>query len=81
LLQRETQPAPVESIQRLQSRKAAVSKQIAAQRAEARFETMGQETSSNIDVDQPPVAVQETPDQSAYTERLLRAKKKIWEDR
>jgi hypothetical protein len=93
----EPPPEKVEMIQRLQSRKAEVAGQIEQRRAATRFEpppeTARQTTTpaelATTDAGGPksaaPAAPSLGPEQPAeaesYTERLLRAKKKVWEQR
>lgn len=82
-LERAPQGAPVETIQRLRSRKQAVSQQLATQRAAARFEPSADDEQSGVIADPSAVALQEHPGQTdaTYTDRLLQAKKKLWDDR
>jgi hypothetical protein len=98
ILRREPKPAPVEMIERLRSRKAAISQQIEATRAAARFEptpdapappagsldqVIAKPSASSPTGQQPgqspaPDAPKEDDD---YTSRLLKAKKKVWDER
>ena len=85
-------PAP-ETMSRLRSRKQEVSQQIESRRASTRFE--GSETAEPIDpstiataskpdsTPQPQKSAEpkEQPAEESYTERLLKAKRKVWHDR
>jgi hypothetical protein len=93
---RQPQMEKVETIQRLQSRKAEVAGQIEQRRAATRFQPPegGPATTILEDLTKPPTggakpASPEAPSlgpehqgaPQSYTERLLRAKKKVWEER
>jgi Mg-chelatase subunit ChlD/uncharacterized membrane protein len=93
LLRRQPKPATPEFMQRLQSRKAEVTGQIDQLKAATRFEP--QETPVSLEVLEKPAAPIPTgetpaapslaepakPQAESYTERLLKAKKKVWEER
>ena len=90
------EPAPVtgETMSRLRARKAEISGHIEQRRAAARFEPtadaptndkpLGDDSPSDA-LDRPTATEPLTPDTESeddtYTSRLLRAKKKVWEDR
>ena len=93
VLRREPQPAKVEFMERLRSRKAEVSGQIEQIRTSARFEaaaerpvdmgvldTPGAGPSSATPTSAAPKLEGEQPDEETYTERLLKAKKKARPD-
>jgi uncharacterized membrane protein len=95
LLRRQT-TASTAYIERLRSRKNEVAESLAAKRAEARFEppplaTPGSSLSELVDsapgpaTPQPPPAATLSPnapsEDDAYTSRLLKAKRKVWEQR
>jgi len=95
VLRRDGKPVVVETMQRLRSRKAEVTGHIEQLRADARFEAPP-ETTANVELldEQPGQATSaitrptgpEDPtspktDEESYTERLLRAKKKVWNDK
>jgi Mg-chelatase subunit ChlD len=96
VLRRRPKAAAPEFIERLQSRKAEVSGQLEQLRAAARFEPTA-ETRASLDVFEPtaspgrdesrekpaasPLAEPAKPQPEGYTERLLKAKKKVWEER
>ena len=94
VLRRQPKPAAPEFMQRLQSRKAEVAGQIEQLRAATRFEPTPQ-TPVNLDVLEKPegasavaekpaapsLADEAKPQAESYTERLLKAKKKVWEDK
>ncbi len=93
ILRREPKPAKTEYISRLQSRKAEVTSRIDQLRGAVRFEMP--ETGEPADLDaldetSPPIEHPKTetpsiggekPETESYTERLLKAKKKAWEDK
>jgi len=90
---RREQAGPVpETMSRLRNRKREVREQIESRRTTARFEG----TAESIDPSQPSVvdtpatkprpqqeveSAEESPTEESYTERLLKAKKRVWEDR
>ena len=95
VLRREPPPIQPQYIQRLKSRKAEVSGQLDQLRTATRFEPPS-EAKGAADVTTvldeaiakkpapaaPPALTPEAkPEQESYTERLLKAKKKVWEDR
>lgn len=90
LLRREPRVAPAPTIERLRSRKAEVSDQLDQLRASTRFEAPPEIVIDPQAIEQPTAAPSESkapapslsPDQPAedsYTARLLKAKKKVWE--
>ena len=92
VLRREPAPAKVEYIERLRSRKAAVSGQIEQVRAAARFEpapdrpsaagpSLLDEAESAPTAARPPKLEQQATEAESYTERLLKAKRRAREDR
>jgi Mg-chelatase subunit ChlD/uncharacterized membrane protein len=98
VLRREPQAAPIEAMERLRSRKAAISQQIEEQRASARFEPAPDAppppdgglddlgpTAAKLPPKppgQPGVSPQQDqPKEDEYTSRLLKAKKKVWNER
>lgn len=96
VLRRQPKVAAPEFMQRLQSRKAEVSDHIDQLRAATRFEpTPDRPIDADIVFDEaakpsseakkPPAAApslgQSKPEAESYTERLLKAKKKVWDDR
>jgi hypothetical protein len=102
ILRRQPEAAPVEMIERLRSRKAAVAAQIEERRAGARFEPSPDAPAPDIgtlspggrgqgegdagrsgETARPGVAPQKEAEKEAddYTSRLLKAKKKVWEER
>jgi uncharacterized membrane protein len=95
LLGRESQPAPVEYMQRLRSRKAEVTEGLEQRRAAARFEPAPDaQVSTTVLEDQIPPPTGEVPkpasaasglapeqEEESYTSRLLKAKKQVWDDR
>jgi hypothetical protein len=92
ILRRQPPPAQVETIERLRSRKAEVAGRIEQLRSDARFEPAAQPTASIEDLQPvtgpkpekpaaPPIAQKEKLEEESYTERLLRAKKRVWDDR
>ncbi len=94
LLRRRPKPIVPEFIGRLRSRKAEVSDRLDQLRAAARFEPTGS-ASANAEVfneiaasspvaeksPSPSPSDQPKPSAESYTERLLKAKKKVWEDK
>jgi uncharacterized membrane protein/Mg-chelatase subunit ChlD len=91
LVGRRPPPAKVETIERLRSRKAEVAGRIEQLRSEARFEPAPEITATIEDLEPatapkpslpaaPSVTAQEAPEVESYTERLLRAKRKVWDD-
>ncbi len=95
LLRKEAAPKDTQYLKRLRSSKEQVSERIEKQRATARFEPSGEmdETTEVIE-DLPQAAPKQPPGKKAaggidepkaeeegYTSRLLKAKKKVWEDR
>jgi len=92
IIRRQPPPAQVVTIERLRSRKAEVAGRIDQLRSDARFEPAAQPTARIEDIQPattpkpekpapPPIAQKEKPEEESYTERLLRAKKKVWDDR
>lgn len=95
VLRRDAAPVVVETMRRLRSRKAEVTGRIEQLRADARFEAPaetpadidildeqpGQATSTQTPAIDPEDATSEKADEESYTERLLRAKKKVWNDK
>jgi uncharacterized membrane protein len=96
VLRRQPEPVRAESIERLRSRKAAVSGQLDQIRAAARFEAPAEPPAGGADTLEeelspaprrgtaaPPPEAEllepQTPEEASYTERLLRAKQKVWE--
>ena len=91
VLRRERAVPVPETMSRLQSRKREISKQIERRRATARFEESAELTEesqplapsvptakpSQQKVEQP----EEQPDEESYTERLLKAKRRVWDER
>ncbi len=88
---RRERAAPVpETMSRLQSRKREISAQIESRRAMARFD--GDAEGPKVIVSSTPTTVptrpqpkaespEETPAEESYTERLLKAKRRVWHDR
>ncbi len=95
LLGRELAPAATQYMDRLRSSKEQVSERIEKQRASARFEPVEDPPSAEDvfedftdDLPAKPLArpraggIEEAkPEEESYTSRLLKAKKKVWEDR
>jgi uncharacterized membrane protein len=94
ILRRQEKPAEVVMLDRLKSRKAEVADQIEQRRGAVRFEmpqagkpadlTMLEEPSSPTPKEKKPAAgpdISQKAEQESYTERLLKAKKKAWEER
>lgn len=97
VLRRERPVPVPETMSRLRSRKAEIGEQIESRRASARFEaseehlaeTAGQELPAAATSQHPPTqqsdkpSLEKTdePQEESYTERLLKAKKKVWHDR
>jgi len=92
ILGRETQPVEVETMARLRSRKAEVADRIEQLRTDARFEPSPQASQDVQAVDEllgpeasesaaPSIAGEEETEEESYTERLLRAKEKVWDQR
>ncbi len=89
LRRRETVPAEAATIERLRSRKAQVDERIEQLRSDARFETPADAPAAPDVLDEPPrpappskkpTMTSEEKEQESYTERLLKAKKKLWKD-
>ena len=90
ILGRQPQPARVETIERLRSRKAEVTGRIEQLRAGARFEASPEAAAKLGDIEEPigpkplkpatPSLTDEEREEESYTERLLRAKRKVWEE-
>ncbi len=94
ILRREPPPPKDETIERLRSRKAQVTDRIEQLRSEARFEPVSP-TPADLDAleevgpdaaevkasQPPPISGDEASEDESYTERLLRAKKKVWDQR
>lgn len=95
LLGREPAPAATQYMDRLRSSKEQVSERIEKQRAAARFEPSEEALTSTEVYEELPEVVQKKPapkptgggidqpqaEEEGYTSRLLKAKKKVWEDR
>jgi hypothetical protein len=97
LLGREPQPAKPEYLSRLRSRKAEVTEQIEQKRAAARFEPQPDAVAGTSALEEelrgagpvqekprgtgPGATLQPQKEEESYTDRLLKAKKKVWEDR
>ncbi|MEN6450987.1 MAG: VWA domain-containing protein [Thermoguttaceae bacterium] len=94
VLRRQPKAAVPEFMQRLQSRKAEVSDQLDQRHAAARFEPVSPPAGGVDPLDEAsqPVVLPDRPaaaptldkpkaEEASYTERLLRAKKKVWEDK
>lgn len=97
LLGREPKPAQPEYLARLRSRKAEVNQQIEQRKAATRFEPQPDAPGSTSALDEelrgagpaadkprgttPSSALQPQKEEESYTDRLLKAKKKVWEDR
>jgi uncharacterized membrane protein len=94
ILRREEKAVEVVMLDRLKSRKAEVNDQIEQRRGAVRFEmpqpdkpadlTVLEEPSSSTPKESKPTAapdISQKADQESYTERLLKAKKKVWKDR
>jgi uncharacterized membrane protein/Mg-chelatase subunit ChlD len=97
LLGRELQPVKVEYMERLRSRKAEITEHFEQKRAAARFEPAPDATASTSALDEELAGTSPSPDKPAaskptaglkpqqeeetYTDRLLKAKKKVWENR
>jgi hypothetical protein len=91
VLRREAAPESTEYMQRLRSRKAEVAEKLDQQRSQARFEPTPEIQHDTSVLDQParfePKATKPSPaasqpkEEESYTSRLLKAKKKVWEDR
>jgi hypothetical protein len=95
VLRRQPETVEPEYMQRLRSRKAEVSEQLDQLHADARFEPppeapaggatieelRGPAVSSKPKPSQPSIASEKQPEEESYTERLLRAKKKVWEEK
>jgi len=95
LLRRQPKPVTPEFMERLRGKKAEVSEQIEHMRGAMRFEMPQAQKPADLTVlEEPPGAdksskLPKTPsiftpektEDETYTERLLRAKKKVWEDR
>jgi len=93
VLRRQPLPAPPQYIERLKSRKAEVAGHLDQLRAATRFELPSQSPADVKTLDElaPPVPsepcspgpslVPEQKEEETYTERLLKAKKKVWEER
>ena len=90
LLRREPRVAPAPTIERLRSRKAEVSDQLDQLRASTRFEAPPEIVIDPQAIEQPTAAPSESkapapslssdqPAEDSYTARLLKAKKKVWE--
>jgi uncharacterized membrane protein len=97
LLGRQLQPVRTETIERLRSRKAQIGEGIEQKRAAARFQPLPDASTGTAALDAElkgtvPTDVPKRPagsaggmtpeeEQESYTDRLLKAKKKVWEDR
>ncbi|HUT13677.1 MAG TPA: VWA domain-containing protein [Thermoguttaceae bacterium] len=94
ILRRELQPVKDATLERLRSRKAEVAGRIEQLRSDARFEPP-EETAGGVEIldesavgpkRKPPTLTEEKKEieeekEESYTERLLRAKKKLWGDK
>jgi Mg-chelatase subunit ChlD/uncharacterized membrane protein len=91
IIRRQPQPAQVETMERLRSRKAEVAGRIEQLRSDARFEPAPDSTARIEDIQPaaapkperpaaPSIAHKEKPEEESYTERLLRAKRRVWDD-
>jgi uncharacterized membrane protein len=86
-LGRQPQPAKIETMERLRSRKAEVTDRIEQLRTGVRFEPPPQ-TPTDAEVQEligpkpaaPSLTGEEKTEEESYTERLLRAKEKVWEE-
>lgn len=95
VLRREAAPVLVQRLERLRSRKEGVVQEIDERRATARFQPLSDDPAGMEILDDPSGAespttlrpqtsagVSETqPEEETYTERLLKAKQKVWKDR
>ncbi len=95
LLRRQPKPVAPEFIQRLRGKKAEVAEQIEQRRGAVRFEMPQTQKPADLTVleeppgadkpskpaEKPPITEPQKTEAETYTERLLRAKKKVWEDR
>ncbi|HEY2840408.1 MAG TPA: glutamine amidotransferase, partial [Pirellulales bacterium] len=94
ILRRQAAPAATEYMDRLRSKKAEVSERLEQQRTAARFEAPPDAKADASVLNEPPPSVspqkpaasQPPPaakpgEEESYTSRLLKAKKKVWEDR
>ena len=92
ILRRERPVAVPETMSRLRSRKQEIGQQIESRRSATRFEgtTEASDAPQTIAPTEKPAAVQgdppttepeEQPAEESYTERLLKAKRKVWDDR
>ncbi|MCC6124973.1 MAG: VWA domain-containing protein [Pirellulales bacterium] len=94
IMRREEKPAEVVMLDRLKSRKAEVAVQIEQRREAVRFEMPQPDKPADLTVLEEPSAptpkeskpktapdMSQKPEQESYTERLLKAKKKVWEER
>jgi len=92
VLRRQAAPVATEYMDRLRTRKAEVSERLEQQRTTARFEAPPEQKIDPSVLDQPsPTAQAPKPaapppaakpaEEESYTSRLLKAKKKVWEDR
>lgn len=83
LLRRPVEAGPPEFIERLRSRKSEISERLAQRREAARFEPPPEPPAAPPPVSPgaPPAEVSPKPEEPGYTERLLEAKKRVWEER
>jgi hypothetical protein len=92
IIRRRPQQQKIETIERLRSRKAEVAQQIEQLRSDARFEPPADTAAKVEDLEEqavpktyqpgaPSLADKDKPEEESYTERLLRAKKKVWDDK
>ncbi|NOY40272.1 MAG: VWA domain-containing protein [Planctomycetes bacterium] len=92
VLRRQREAAIPETMSRLRSRKQEISQQIESRRATTRFEsaeteeapdpsTIATTTTKPGASPQKTVEPEEQPTEESYTERLLKAKRKVWHDR
>jgi uncharacterized membrane protein len=94
-LRRQPKPATPEFMERLRSKKAEVSEHIEQLRGAVRFEMPKAQKPADLTVleepagtdkpaksaETPSISTSQKSEQESYTERLLRAKKKVWDDR
>ena len=95
VLRREPEAAEPEYMRALRSRKAEVAEQLDQLHAAARFEPPPEATAAAATLEelhgptapskpkppQPSIAPEKPSDEESYTERLLKAKKKVWEEK
>jgi uncharacterized membrane protein len=95
IMRRKPKPAAPEFMERLRGKKAEISERIEQMRGGARFEMPKSPKPADLTVLEEPsaadkpakpgvkpsIAAPQKPEEDTYTERLLKAKKKLWEDR